>query len=226
MITIGIISEGRTDQIIIQHVLFGYFAAHRDELEIEPVFPPERTADGIAHGGWTVLKGWLQSGAHRQVLQFRDYLVVHVDTDVCEQLGFDVSRRDPETGAPRDVMTLRAAVIDRLTEWMGRDFCETYRDRLLFAIAVDQTECWLLPLLVTQKAKQAKTTGCLQAAEHAIALAAGPKLCRGDGSKDVRAYIKASQPYLKNKTLMGLGPRNASLAALLTDLAALPITFD
>lgn len=227
MVTIGIISEGRTDQVVIQHVLLGWFAEVRDQLEVTPVFPPEPSLAGGADGGWERLKSWLVGGAHRQILQFRDYVVVHIDADVCDRIGFGVSRQDPETGAARDPMALRAVVIEQLVEWMGRDFCASYGDRILFAVAVDAVECWLLPLIAKEQKAQAKTAGCLKAANRALTRLRQRPLSDEDGkNKEICAYRQASRPYLKRKTLMSLGVRNPSLAAFLEELGARRFSFD
>jgi hypothetical protein len=217
MTTIGILSEGRTDQVVIEQVLLGFFADRADELEINHFFPPVVPQPGEPEeGGWTVLKQRLKDDYHRQALQFNEYLVIHIDTDRCEEKGYDVSRRDPDTGAERDPDALRAAAVDRLVEWLGADFHEKYGHRVLFAIAVDTIECWLLPLLIKQQAKQGKTTGCESAANHALKLAGRDSLAYGD---KLRRYADEAEPYRKRKTLMVKGPLNPSLRAFLDELS-------
>jgi len=215
MTTIGILSEGRTDQVVIERVLQGFFGRD-DRLEVNPIFPPEVPPVGEPEeGGWTVLKHHLMQGRHRQALSLNDYLVIHIDTDVCEDVGFEVPRRDPASESARSPEELREAVIDRLREWMGRDFCQTYGTRLLFAIAVDGIECWLLPLLEDKPAKRSKTTGCRDAADAALSRAGRPSL----GATDrVRRYMEEASPYLKRKTLMKKGQFNPSLGSFLREL--------
>lgn len=212
MVVFGLLCEGVRDQAVIEQVLLGYFADQPGQPDIRPVFPPEvaRKADEV--GGWTVLKGLLLAGQHRKALQFVDYLVVHVDTDVCEDLGFDVPReRDPDA--------LRSAVIARVSGWLGDDFMASHGDRVIFAIAVDGIECWLLPLLETRSAKQGKTTGCLGAANEALKRV-GRHALKNSPDGPVRPYRDAASPYRKQKTLRKLGPKNPSLAAFLADLDA------
>lgn len=216
MTTIAILSEGRTDQEVIEQVLRGFFE-RAEEPEIHKVFPPEVPPLGEPHeGGWTVLKQRLESGYHRQALQFNDYVVIHIDTDVCEEPGFDVPRREPGGGPEHEPDALREATIERLVDWLGRDFYGKYGSRVLFAIAVDSIECWLLPLLEDKPAKQRKTTGCRAAADAALARAGKPSL---GAYERLRYYAEAARPYRKRKTLMSKGPRNPSLAAFLRELA-------
>lgn len=214
MTTIGILSEGRTDQKVIEQVLLGFFE-RADALEINPFFPPIVPLPGEPEeGGWTVLKRRLQDGHHRQALQFNDYLVIHIDTDVCEEVGYGVTRRDSSTGRDLEPVALRQAAVARLVEWLGADFYAKYRDRLLFAVAVDTIECWLLPLLEDQKAKQRKTTGCGAAADAALTRAGRETL----GKDKLRRYEAEASPYRTRKTLVTKGLLNPSLRAFLDEL--------
>lgn len=218
MTTIGILSEGPTDHGVIKQVLLGFFEKYADDLYLNSSFPPETTPFGEpVEGGWTVLKQRLLDGHHRLALQDNDFLVIHIDTDVCEEVGYDVSRRDPETGAHREPEVLRVAAIERLKQWLGDDFCEAHGDRVLFAIAVDSIECWLLPLLEGKPAKQRKTAGCLAAANEALKRAGKKRL---DADNPVRRYTVEAAPYSKRKTLMEKGVLNPSLRAFLHELTA------
>lgn len=216
MTSFGLLCEGVRDQAVIEEVLVGYFQG-RPGVIVTPVFPPSVAAGELEVGGWTVLKQFFRAGDHQLALEYNDYLVVHIDTDVCEDKGYDVPRKDPTTGADRTADELRAAAIERLAAWMGEGFIEMYGDRVLFAVSVDTIECWLLPLLVSQKATRQKTTGCLDAANHALKRAGRAGLKRG-ADDPIQPYRDAARPYRKRKMLMAKGPLNPSLAAFLADL--------
>ncbi|MCA9709073.1 MAG: hypothetical protein KDK70_24725 [Myxococcales bacterium] len=215
MTTIAILSEGRTDQEVIEQVLLGFFE-RADDLEIHKIFPPEIPLPGEPEaGGWTVLRRRLADGDHRQALRFNDYVVIHIDTDVCEDAGFDVPRRAPATGDALDPNALRTAVIERLIEWLGEGFYAAHGHRVLFAIAVESIECWLLPLLEDKPAKQRKIAGCRVAADAALQRA-GRRLLGADDR--VRVYANEAAPYRKRKTLLKKGPLSPSLGAFLDEL--------
>lgn len=164
-------------------------------------------------------QGLLEAGRHRNALQFADFLVVHIDTDVCDHKGFDVARHDPETQQALSPSALRKAAVERLIDWMGEDFIAEHGDKVLFAVAVDGIECWLLPLLENQKKKQGKTAGCLDAANNALRKAGRPLLKTTQG-EPIRPYEDAAKPFRKRKTLLSLGPLSPSLAAFLDELEA------
>jgi hypothetical protein len=62
---------------------------------------------------------------------------------VSELRGFDVLAHDE--GRALSVPELVARVIERLRRHIDPAFYAANRDRILFAVAVREIECWLLP---------------------------------------------------------------------------------
>jgi hypothetical protein len=212
----GVIAEGASDQAVIENILLGYFQGEREEPVVDPVQPPQPTALSPAPpGGWTLVFASLRQGDAQKALQFNDYLVIQIDTDVQEEAGFDVPRRDGGIELP--VADRVARVIDRLKSDMDATFYQASAQRILFAVAVDTIECWLLPLLYKDK-KAAKTTGCLQSANQALGKANKAVL---SGKNIVRAYDQASRDYRQRKTLMMLCAKNPSLELFIEQLESL-----
>lgn len=212
----GVIAEGVTDYYVIRSVLLGAFGAQgSQEPFIYRIFPREESA--TADGGWTVEKKFLLKREHLSALTTTDYLVVHIDTDVCDNPGFDVARQ--ESGRALNPTELRERVIVRLKEWMGQD-TQPHMEKIIFAVAVDAIECWLLPLLVTKPAKAKKTTGCLRAANDELRKRNRSTLSTGSGEKSLEAYRVESKPYQKYAELNNKGVKNPSLADFLGDLQA------
>ncbi|MCB9744294.1 MAG: hypothetical protein H6740_16975 [Alphaproteobacteria bacterium] len=212
MLEIGIFAEGRTDQVVIREIIRGVFAGG-EEPEIKFLFPQDAPPDehgAFPPGSWTVLFRHLADGHHRLALQTNDYIVIHVDTDVSDHVGFDVPHQE-------DVGAMISAVHARLIEIMGgQELFSRVEDRVIFAIAVDEVECWLLPLLFpSSKATRSKTTGCFEAADRALRTKGEPRLKKGDG-KDLRGYERLAKAYRKQKTLMRLRGHNPSLEVFIS----------
>ena len=218
MRTIGIIAEGHTDQLVIENVLLGFFSEEPDEPEIHFVQPQDSSPDAhgtYAPGGWTVLFDYLRRGGHIDALAYNDLLVIHVDTDVCEERGFDVRRND-------DPAVLASEVQRRLCEIVGEEFIANHAHRVVFAIAVDSIECWLLPLrFPTKKAKAGKTAGCLRAVNDDLRRASEPLILKGE-EKLPDGYKAASAPYRKRKQLLAHCDLHPSLSRFIAALRALP----
>jgi hypothetical protein len=212
----AVIAEGPCDQIVIENILLGYFQDEAEDPVVNYLQPPPTTGDEPAPpGGWTLVLQSLRRGDVSQALQFNDYVIVHIDTDKQDDAGFDVPRR--KDGAELSIEDRIASVIGRLTNEIDGTFYQAYKDQVLFAIAVDSTECWLLPLLLQNK-KAAKTTGCLAAANNELRKANKKGLASQDGCKFSIAYDEASREYRKRKTLEKHRDRNPSLSIFVKSL--------
>lgn len=219
MPSFGIIAEGVTDQNVIEAILAGYFGD--DDPDVAYIQPPvDATGRGPAVGnaGWGMVFKHFETGEYAKALDYRDYLVVQIDTDVSEQKGYDVPWRD---GA-RDLTPeeLVARVVERFRRIVGDADFEKYGRRLIFAVSVHSIECWLLPLLYTDN-KRSKITGCGDAANKALARADKDKLSNAAGEKFPRAYQDAARAFEKRSVVVNAAKHNASLAAFLAALDAL-----
>lgn len=222
MATFGIIGEGHTDQIVIKNILKGYFGQALDEVRY--VQPPEDETSvhgGAAHGGWTLVFAALRTRRHEDALQLNDYLILQIDTDRSEDKGFDVPHK--EGGRELLPEELIERVVQRLIQEIGVDFYANYRDRFVFAVAVDEIECWLLPLVFSHKRKASKITGCLEAVDLERAKTKGLVLLKRADGKNPRGYEEASKEFRNHRNLMSLGPKNPSLHVFLEGLKALPL---
>jgi hypothetical protein len=215
VLTFGVIAEGPTDQTVIENILLGYFQDQEDEPDVRYVQPPRPLTETPA--GWGHVFKSLERKDYEGALQYNDYLVIHIDTDVQEEPGYGVPRR--EGGKPLSVPELVSRVIARLKRDIDAAFYQANSHRILFAIAVDSIECWLLPLLYGDP-KAAKTTGCLESANRTLRKADRKALSAGE-EKFIRAYEEASGGYRKRKTLMQLRNKNPSLGLFIQRLDGL-----
>jgi hypothetical protein len=220
--TFGIIAEGITDQIVIESILRGYLGDQDDELVVNPVQPPlDATAQGGGPppAGWTLVFRSLRDGEHRKALQFNDYIIVHIDTDVCDDKGFDVPKNNQ--AGPLPVEALVERVTARLKKAMGDDFCVAHGHRVIFAIAVHQIECWLLPLFFENEDRKAeKIAGCLSAVDEQRRRQNKLLFTRG-GGKEPRVYREVARDYARRKILMKHYHRNPSLKVFIEGLDAM-----
>ncbi|TDR43565.1 hypothetical protein EDF80_108132 [Pseudomonas brenneri] len=152
MPSFALVAEGITDQVVIERIIFtvssNILEDTEDEADIKPLQPlrdatdRSRTAAGN-FGGWERVKEFCQSSERlEQALEFNDYLVIHIDTDVCTHANFGVSLFEDGNQIP--ATTLLGRVSTKIHEWLGEEFLESYGDRLIMAIAVHSTDCWLL----------------------------------------------------------------------------------
>jgi len=72
MISFGLVTEGLTDQIVIENILAGYF--NSPDLDIRQL-QPERDKDNenkFTYGGWTLVFDYCKPRYFQEALQFID----------------------------------------------------------------------------------------------------------------------------------------------------------
>ncbi len=208
----AIIAEGPSDQRVIENIIQGVASKSDNAATVIDIQPTPNSG-----GGWTEVIHALQCGMAGEALGYCDFVVVHVDTDVCEEKGFDVLRR--VDGRELTTEELISAVEQRLRDAIGETFT-AIESRVIFAIAVNSIECWLLPVLFDHEpAKAAKTTGCLKTANDVLYAQNKAPLKSGD-SVNVPAYREVSRAYSKRKILRERSPRNSSLEQFVMKLQA------
>lgn len=216
---IGIVAEGKTDQVVIEHIIDGALA-DLGETFVDLVQPPVAGGGPEDFGNWEHVFRWLASERCRKALQLYDMLIVQIDTDVCERPGFDVSRREQARELePRELIE---RVAERLQLQLGAELLAAYEHKIVFAIAVDELECWLLPLLFPDgQAKAAKTTGCFAVAMEELRRQNQPGLLGAkNATKDRARYAAISRPLRKPRQLGLARERQMSLDAFVTTLMA------
>lgn len=177
MPSFALVAEGITDQVVIERIIFtvsnNIFDEIDDEADVNPLQPlrdatdRSRTAEGN-FGGWERVKEFCQSPERlEQALDFNDYLVIQIDTDMCEHANFGVPLFID--GNPVATSDLLNSVAARIHEWLGADFLATYADRLILAIAVHSTECWLLTHYGRTDSDKCKENSCYTHLERNLA---------------------------------------------------------
>ena len=152
--TFGLIAEGPTDLKVLRFLLAKYFS--NTDIDIRPIQPNTDSTDKIDHfGGWKKVLDYCSSNDMLSVLEYQDYVIIQIDTDVCEEYG--VKRRISGRDLTSDqlIVATKSKIIDHI----GGEIYEQYQDKILMAICHESMECWLLPLYFTNNTKS-KTINC------------------------------------------------------------------
>ena len=212
MISFGLITEGLTDQIVIEKILAGYFKSL--DLDVEPL-QPERDKDNqnkSKYGGWTLVFDYCKSKDFRESFQLIDYIIIQIDTDVSKD--YNIAHQD-ENGefTPQQLI---AKVIDKFRDGIGEDFYNTNKQKIIFAISVHSIECWLLPLYFTDKQKKAKCKNCLNTLNDE--LYKQHKFTIDKNAKNPEYYREIAKQYGKHKVLMNHYQDNPSLKIFIEEI--------
>jgi hypothetical protein len=211
MISFGLVTEGLTDQIVIEHILAGYF--NSPDLDIRPL-QPERDKDdenkSHNYGGWSQVIGYCESTDFKEAFQFIEYIIIQIDTDVSED--YHIPKQD-ETGefTPEELIE---KVIDKFKKLIREDFYSKYEQRIVFAISVHSIECWLLPLYYKDN-RRSKLISCLDTLNQQL---------RKDGftidrnAKNPDYYREIARKYCKHKVLIARYPENPSFKVFIEEI--------
>jgi len=213
MTNFGLITEGLTDQIVIESILAGYF--NNPDIDIRPL-QPERDKDdenkSHNYGGWSQVFAYCESNNFKEAFQFIDYIIIQIDTDVSED--YNIAKQD-ENGefTPQQLIT---KVIEKFRDGIGEDFYNTNQQKIIFAISVHSLECWLLPLYYTDKQKKAKCKNCLNTLNYE--LSKQHKFTIDKNDKNPEYYREIAKQYGKHKVLMKHYQDNPSLKFFIEEI--------
>jgi hypothetical protein len=227
MKTFGIIAEGPTDQIVIQNILVGFFNEPDLTTYINNLQPlKDHTDQMVSKGGWLNVFEYCQSQYFLDALEQNDFLIIQIDSDVCEHKHFDVSRRNPDGESKSDDMLIKD-ITQRFEQLFISAFDQNryslFTDRIIYAICLEEIECWLLPIYFTDKIKAA-TNNCTHKLNPKITERFGVYINKEDKSNMTPHYWKFSKPYMKYKVLMANAYNNPSLGIFIDTLKEKNIT--
>ena len=205
----GVISEGPTDQIVLENILYGY--CNDKNLLVKPLQPKPGES-----GNWDKVFRYCASTDFKEALTSAysvDFLIVHLETDFMRRQEVPEHYRfDPQNLSPEQVA---AAMRHKLIDAIGTGFYREYAHRIIFAIAVDAIECWFLPVYYPNKPMiAAKTTNCLESLNRRLAQAEGFTI----HAKDEKYYRVIGKHFQKKRDLLGFADQNPSLGWFIQEL--------
>lgn len=222
MATFGLIAEGPTDYIVIQSILYGYF--NTSDIVIRKLHPKELKDATNKHRvenntGWYAVFDYCQQIEFKQSFQSNDYMIIQIDTDVSEEKHYDIPKM--EDGVEIIPEQLIEKVVGKFKSLIGEEFYTKYQNKIIFAIAVHSTECWLLPLYYTDN-KKSNTKNCLNTLNQALK----KKEKFTIATKNPEYYESISKKYWKNKVLMKHYQDNPSLKIFIEEIEKRKIVID
>lgn len=221
MVTIGLISEGLTDQVVLRHLIAKVAGDNFPVIQdLQPRIDPDEP-EATVNGGWGQVFAYFEREDVAKALNTNPslYLIIQIDSDVFASQEIPEAYRFPFNKADGTRLTVTetiAAISEKLTEAIGTKTVEAYADRILFAIAVDASECWLLPFYYDNN-HASKVTGCLTALNKQLS----KKHKFTIAGKDPEYYRIVCKPILKDKHFEKKYPKNESLSIFIDRLKQL-----
>jgi hypothetical protein len=211
MTTFALISEGLTDQIILERMIELICGEmFEDDVDINPLQPLRDATDSAAapHAGWELVFEYCGERA-ADALAANDYVVIHLDTDQGDHPNFGVPLTYQGSDRPYNDLIVDAIAV--ITARLGSALYPTYAKRFLFAISVHSMESWLLLCLFNRDEPKNSFDRLNR------------QLRKDDKDplvKEVRAYRQIARD-IKRRHLVRLSGKKNSLGRFLAQLAAL-----
>lgn len=220
---IGIIAEGRGDLAVISNILRGRLGIDFEDIQfLRPQYALDETdlhaMSEEQFSNWGLVKKECSTGALLEEflnspIDEGRLVVIHIDTAEAELPGYDVTR---PSGSTRDsVIELHRRVAAKLDEWLSGRKSDQFR----YAIAVEETEAWILTLY------QKKETSTARDPKKALKKALNQRQSDKERKQlsQMKAYEhhdKLSRDFRKRPKLEECATRNHSLRLFLESLAS------
>ena len=204
--TISLITEGPTDQIVLESIIVS-FTGDKDIL-----FTPLQPKPGEA-GNWDKVFKYCGSNDFKAAFSNEDLIaVIQIDTDILLSDGLPVQYRIPHIEQMKPLQLLDEMRKLLIAE-IGLEHYESFGNRIIFAVAVAEIECWFLAIY-HPKAKAAKTANCIKLLNEKLYAAEGFYI---DAKYDVY-YRKICRHFKKKNDLIKYSQPNISFKAFLQEL--------
>ncbi|MBV7523155.1 hypothetical protein KW834_01840 [Pseudomonas sp. PDM29] len=222
MIKFALVAEGILDQVVLERIIATVFKNKTTKHLVNPI-QPERDATDQSKVALSCFGGWEEVIAYcaktellKQALVVNDYIIIHIDTDVCGHKNFNIPII--LNCAPIPAKKLIADVESFLAKNLTNNFFQANRHRIIFAVAVHSTECWFLPHYGNNAATQGATSTC----EARLKKELTKKNIHYE--KDYDIYLELSKCFKKYTDLIIYKNKCTSLGVFTDKLVALPLT--
>ena len=195
----------------MENILIGIFDNYDIPAYITELQPA--TSDLYATdtmGGWSRVLNYCKGEVFANECGQKDFIIIALDTDRIHEINIHIHNESVASIVKQVVIYFENSIKTSF----GNEFYETYRSKLIFAIAVDAIECWLLPLLYLEKDKntlktKSATKNCKTLIEKQIKCAL---------QKKREVYDSLSRGFMRQKTLFEVYAHNPSLQIFIENL--------
>lgn len=210
MISFALITEGITDQAVLESILYGYYD---EEPEVRPIQPARDVTDESRQrdfAGWEKVIEYCGFDIFRDNFLFNDYVIIQIDTDVCEHPNINIAltKGGKDRPASELVADMRAHIVSKIEPATYDEF----GDRIIFAISMHSLECWLLPVHIKENRGASRTKNCADHLRNALIKTGAA--CE----KEYRIYQALAKGYEKKKNLDHGRTKNHSFDIFLNSL--------
>lgn len=195
MTTFALIAEGLTDVAVIENIIYGLY---KDNAQLNPLMPLRDATDTSRDAAgrfsnWELVMQYLSSDQIEEALDNNDYLIVQIDTDAGDHKNFGLNLTI--SGVTKSIYDIVMECRQLLLSKFPTNILPSMQNRIIFAIPVLSTECWLIGLYDQQHLHViSKANNCFNRLNGVL---------KGNAKieKNFQCYSQLSTVFRKNKTL-------------------------
>lgn len=214
-LSFAVITEGVSEYSIIKHIIQHFLAEDPIVRRLQPLV--DTKGHQVGTGGWNeVLKYCAQEDRLQSALEYNDYIVVQIDTDMCETIPFSVSRV-AEGGGQVSYEILLQRVQRRLLDEIS-DTIDI--SKIIFAICIEEAECWLLPAVCTIENKKNATKNCCNRVNAELLRLGVPIIVEKNSPQAKRSYEYLLSKMKKKREIQNAASYHLGFNQFLAQLAS------
>jgi hypothetical protein len=208
----AVIAEGLTDIAVLENI---FTALYGDAAVVNALMPlrdetDKSRAKADTFSNWELVFEYLGTNQISVALATNDFLVVHVETDMGEHANYGL----PLTahGRTRPIEEIVLGCRQLLLSKLPNDLSSADLQRIIFAVPVLSTECWLVGLFDGKhRHTPSKVNNCLGRLKACLKGSAKT-------NKDYRTYLELGRGFRKPKILNDVRARMPCLDAFVASL--------
>ena len=212
MAKFGLITEGITDQIVIENILCGFYKDYEDlDEDISAIEPPrDETDKQQGHSefgtGWSAIFSYLSEKRFRDDVDNSEHVIIQIDTDIAEDFNCSINQNQT---IEEIIECTMQKMIEKIDE--KEIFYEENKGKIIFAISIHSLECWILPIY---SQKNEVIHKCFDKLNIEV-----PKVSKKlKVNKTYNDYDKLSRIFVKHKELMKIKSKNSSFEIFIDNL--------
>jgi len=194
----ALITEGITDYLVLKNILTNYF---KNDIRINQIQPTiDETDKQTSGGGWTEVIKYCQNNDLNDILEYNDYVVIQIDTDIASEKPLNLQIHNKKTDEIYHFMK------STLLDLMPNKF--DIQENFIFAIGIHQIECWLVGLIDNNHSAK-DIVNCLNRLNRAIGKTKKYKIIPPDKKENSKeTYHLLSSKLKKQKDIIKYSKKN------------------
>lgn len=145
---IGLITEGRTDQAVLENILEAIFEDY-NPIPIRPDLSIDETDRNLrsqaALGGLSRIKNDCEEKELFKMffsldVDDEDFVIIQIDTAEIDYFGIDRPLKNDNENYSKE---LRSLAIDKIKGWLNDP---NYENKIVYGISIEEIEAWILPI--------------------------------------------------------------------------------